>query len=76
MSTSETITYRPSRQEAREIAASKSADIVMDRADLAALIRSVASLQERQQRAARGLTNMGEELAGLRDTLEILRLQL
>ena len=76
VSTAESLAYTPSRAEARLIAAAKNADVILDRGDMAALIRAVATVEDCRLRAERNLTMMAHELAGLKDLLEIARLQL
>ena len=76
MSTADSINYLPSKAEAQLIAASKNADIILDRGDMAALIRAVATIEECRLRAERNLKMMAIELAGLKDMLEMARLQL
>jgi len=76
VSTADSTTYTPSRADAAQIVAAKSADLIMDRADLASLTRGLATIEERRQRAERGLQHMGAEIAIVRDQLEMLRLQL
>lgn len=76
MSTVESEAYRPTRAEAQLIAAAKNADIILDRGDLAALIRAAATVEDCRIRAERNLEMMAHELAGLKDLLEMARLQL
>jgi hypothetical protein len=75
VTTSESTSYSPTRSEARLIADSKNADIVMDRGDLASFLRTLASPEERRIRAERAVMRMGEDVSALRDMLEMLRLQ-
>ena len=76
MSTAESLAYTPSKAEAQQIAAAKNADIILDRGDIAALIRAAAAIEECRLRAERNLKLMSVELAGLKDLLEMARLQL
>ena len=76
MTTAESIGYAPTRAEAQLIAASKTAEIRMDRSDVAALLRTLATLDERRTRAERAILRMGEDIAALRDMMEMLRLQI
>ena len=76
MSTVESEAYRPTKAEALLIAAAKNADVILDRGDMAALIRAVAAVEDCRLRAERNLKLMAEEIAGLKDLLEMARLQL
>ena len=76
MSTAASVAYAPTRAEALQVSASKNADVILDHSDLAALTRGLAVIEERRQRAERGLQHMGAEVAIMRDQLEMLRLQL
>lgn len=77
MSTAETIAYcAPTKTEAKQLAALKVPAAVLDRADIASLSRAVFAIEERRAKIERSLASMAADTAGLRDILELLRMQL